>query len=219
MNSLLLAAMLTQFIPAATDQEIGAVNTLYSTALAVQAGTRTITRNAAKTRVCVKFAGLGSAAPGSVTVRAGVVVMSVAVQQRLGMALPSGATSWLDATEQYGVLEIQAVPANTATFDPRLILQNFDVIRNEVELRPSPVDATCEVAIARADDATFGTSARCACALSSLCKAADGVTAAPIGTTLSARMFTPSAACQPKPCVARFDGVGVDKTWPAVCPK
>lgn len=226
-SALLLATILTQFVPAATDQEIGALNALYTTALAVQAGTRTITRNAAKTRVCVKFAGGAAAPTGSVTVRAGVVVFSVAVQQKLGMALPPGATSWLDATEQYGVLEVQAVPTSTSTFDLRLLTNNFDWLKTEVELRATPVDATCEVALARADDATFGLMARCACAAtpatctwnrSNIDGSTTAITPAPIGVTFTPGSFT-GAGCFAKNCAVRFDGVGIDKTWPAVCPR
>lgn len=233
MAPIILAALLTQFVPAASNQEIGALNALYSTAVDVVAGTRTIVTNAAKTRSCIRFAGNAAAPTGSVTVRAGVIVMSANVQYRAGLAIPADVPTvdpvdghtltvlerWTLTGERYGVLEIQAVPSDTPSFDLARLNEHFDVIRNEVELRASPVNATCEVGIARQDDATFGSDARCACAKTTACKLADNLTAAPLGVTLGPGGFTASTACQAKPCVTRFDGAGVDKTWPAVCPR
>jgi hypothetical protein len=57
----------------------------------------------------------------------------------------------------------------------------------------------------------------CACPMSSACKLIDGGTA-PQGNTLAAGMFTPSAACLPKPCVGMFVAGG-DETWDPGCPQ
>jgi hypothetical protein len=141
--------------------------------------------------------------------------MSPALQNLLGFT--GTATEWA-----YGAMEVQAVPSVARSFDPVRLRESVDVLdRDEVEVRAVPFNATCEVALIRADDTAVASLWRCACALSTNCKDAGGVNAAKQRVTLREGTFTPSASCRGKPCVARLERVGgawVDRSWPAACP-
>lgn len=216
MTSLILAALLSQTAPTQA-QIVGALNTI-STAWLDRAN-RTKAFNADKTRVCVGPAS-GKTLTGRTTIRFGVLTLSPQVQTMFTMPLEDGQTEY---REQYAAAEVQIDPA-LATDQLLVPLETwntlFDVIREEVEVRASPLLAY-EACFIRRDAPEIQSAAlyRCACAVSSACKLADGTTAAPLGVTLSPGAFTSSAACQRKSCVTRFDGPGIDKTWPAACPK
>lgn len=242
MTAILLALVLTQTDPT-PDQVIGAFNILETGVLAVHNGSPnvTIVRNASNTRACITR---NSGVPGgTTTVRFGVIIMSPRLQFELGMALPAGtptvdpgdghtlslAERWTIAGDRYGAMEIQAVPSSTITFNRQRVTENVDVIREEVEVRAAPLLPTCEIAIARRDAPEINTASlyRCACsATPATCtwarRNADGtttnVTPAPTGITFSPGGFS-GAGCRLKSCVARFDGFGVDNTWPEECPR
>jgi hypothetical protein len=216
MNALLVALLLSQTTPTRANL-IGSINLLETGVLAALDHIIEPTVNGTLTGSClVRPAGVPS---GTTTTRFGVTIISPSIQQILGMKLPSYATTWAEAKEEYAAMEIQAVPTEEITFDIQRTKAHLDVVWEETSVRPSAYYPGCEVAVVRNDDPLWGSVVRCACAISSACKAADGITAAPSKMTLSPGSFTPSAECKPKPCVGRFDGVGVDNTWPVVCPK
>lgn len=213
MTALILSILLAQAGPT-RDELIGALNVMEDGVIAARQGLITPTTNAAKTRSClVRPSGVPA---GTVTTRWGVVVISPIVQQALGMALPPGATSWADATPQYSVIEIQAVPTSEITFDPSRINGNFTPLRNEIEVRASALFPACEIAVARIDDAQIAGLLRCACRVDATCLV--GGSPAPIGRTLDPGTFS-GAGCRKKPCFARFDGLGIDNSWPTECPR
>ena len=224
LSPLLLAALLSQTAPTRA-QVIGTLNTLEVAVEAARAGTRTYTQNAAKTRLCIQPA--TTIQPGSVTVRYGVVMLSPAAQRYLGFALPAGKATWAEVEDMHAALEVQAPEASTVTFDVRRLLANVDVLENEVEVRATPFAAACEVGIMRDDDPLWGQLVRCGCAATpATCTwnrpemggGTTPVTPAPTGMTFSPGTFS-GAGCKAKPCVTRFDGVGIDRSWPAACPK
>lgn len=228
MISLALALVLSQATPTRAEG-IGALNTLYAAVMEARAGQRTVTRNAARTRICIAPAGTLPA--GTVTVRASAALLSAAVQNLLGFT----GTATEDA---YVAIEVQAVPSLAPTFDRMVLDRHLELLRDasgdlEVEVRPAPVNAACEVGIVRSDDATWGTLVRCACRVDATCLYdADGAgpgvaSAAPVGMTLPPGSWS-GAGCKAKPCVARFDTYletptgrrrPIDRTWPAACPK
>lgn len=211
-----IALVLSQtFTAVGRNDVIGAFNVLQRDVQAARAGTLAYSQNAAKTRLCVSpYA--GTLAAGSQTVRFGAIVLSPAAQRNLGFALPAYATTWDDVKDAYAAMEIQAPPSTSITFDVQTLIANVDVLWNELELRATPLLPSCEVAIARADDASFSSVVRCACSTGANCTV--GGAAAPVGRTLDPGTFT-GTGCAPKPCVTRFDGFGVDGSWPASCPK
>lgn len=213
MHAGLLALMLAQAAPTQV-QVIGSLNTLQAAVEEARAGTRTYSQNAAKTRLCIDPAG-GTIQAGSVTLRYGVAILTPLGQRYLGFSLPSYAASWDEVLDEYVAFETQAPAASTVTFNPAVFNANLDVIGQEVEVRASPAYPTCEIAIVRRDDALYSSVVKCACRVNSTCLV--GGSAAPQGRTLSPGTWS-GAGCQPKSCFARFDGIGVDGTWPANCP-
>lgn len=242
-SAAILSTLLGQYVLTAPSREelIGALNGLQSAVIAAHNGTRTVTNNAAKTRACIKFAGNGAAPPGSVTIRAMNVILSARIQFEIGFGIPAGiptidpndghtltlAERWALTGERYAAIEVQAVPSSTITFSPHLMNANVDFLYQEIDRRTTPIDATCEVAAIRMDDAGIAGLTRCACtATPATCTwnrpNSDGSTTpvnpAPTGFTLGPNTWS-GAGCKPKPCFTRFDGVGVDRSWPAECSK
>jgi hypothetical protein len=221
MISLLLVLALGQSSPSKADI-IGSLNTAASAIQQARAGTRTVTRNTAKTRICIAPA--TSIAPGAKTIRYGSIVMSAAFQNIAGFT--GTATQ-----EAYGAMEIQYDPESAVTskitFKRLVLLNNIDILESEIEARESPFNAACEVGILRADDTAWGNLVKCGCAATpSTCTwDPDGAgtlfaaqTPAPTGVTFAHGTFT-GAGCKAKPCLTRYDGIGLDRSWPASCPK
>jgi hypothetical protein len=215
MISLLLAVALTQTAPTRA-QTVGAINTLV--AAYQDRANRTITRNASFTRTCAGPAS-GKNLTGRTTIRFGALIMSEAAQTALGMASPNG--------EAYGAAEIQIdpdQPTNRLIASRATLNAIFDVMPAEVEVRASPLIAS-EACIVRRDAPEIASAAlyRCACAATpSTCTwdpdgaGTTSVNPAPTGTTFAPGTWS-GAGCKRKPCVTRFDGAGIDHSWPSEC--
>jgi hypothetical protein len=240
MTALLLALVLSQTAPTRAEV-IGALNTLEDGVIAVANANPNVTvvNNAAKTRACIR-ATTGIPA-GSKIVRFGVTIISPRIQYELGLTIPPGtpttdpntgatltiAQRWALAGERYAGIEVQAVPTEDVTFDVARMNEHLDVIREEIEIRATPVNATCNVGVIRFDDTTLADAFRCACAQTpATCTwtrpnangTTTNVTPAPTGVTFGPGAFS-GAGCRRKPCVTRFDGPGIDNSWPTECPK
>ena len=219
--------MLSQVDATKTDI-IGALNTLQVAVQEARASLRTVTRNAAKTRICI--APLTTIPGGSRTVRFGAALMSPQAQNLFGFAGTA-------TTDSYVAFEVQTNDSGaTVKFNPTLILNNLDIILKEVHVMPSPFSAACEVGIVRADDVVFGSMLKCACStgVGNCSYTAPDVLGAPASTPVNPGptgfTYAPGtwsgAACVPKVCVGRFKTVlnagkqvAEDDTWPAACPK
>lgn len=201
---------------ATREDVVGALNT-WAVAYRDRAS-RTITRNAARTRVAVGPATTIAAAAR--TVRFGAVELSAAAQTALGFASPSGPA--------YIAAEVQYDPATAVTSHLLFRLPaGIDPVEEEIEVRASPVLASAEVAMVRMDAAEIGTSAlmRCACAATpASCTwtrtnfggGTTAVTPAPTGFTFGPGTWT-GAGCARKACVTRAGPT--DHTWPGACPR
>lgn len=188
---------------------VGALNALQAAVTEARAGARTFAVNAAKTRLCIDPPAGGIPA-GSKVIRFGVVLLTPAAQRYLGFALPPGAATWDQVSDEYAAIEVQAPPSTVPTFSAAL-LANVDVIENEVEVRASAAFPACEIVAIRRDDSGIGAALRCACSTGSNCTV--GGSAAPLGRTLDPGTFS-GAGCKAKPCVERAG----TSSWVAGCP-
>ena len=218
-SALALSLVLAQAEPTQA-QAIGAVNTIV--AAYQDRANRTKNFNANHTRVCVGPA-TGSTLTGRTTIRFGVLILSQAAQSMLTMPSPSG--------EAYGAAEVQIDPAQPTDhlIIPLSTLNGIvQALPAKITVRASPLVSTAEVCLVRRDTPEIAANAlfRCACwdGANSCTWArpnSDGTTtnvACPKGLTLSPGSWSGTGAV-PKPCVTRFDGFGVDASWPASCPK
>lgn len=217
MISVALALLLAQTTPT-SDEIQGAKNALAQTISDFRAGTRTYTFDAGRTLICVKFAGGGSAPPGAVTLRMGAAILTPALLADLGVP---------DAPkDDYVGLDVQAAPASAATYDLLAVQAFWDTLDSETTKIASPLDATCEVLIARSGAANITNWLPCACRTGNPCSYdPDGAGPLPSQSGSSINGFTFGAGtwsgggCRPKSCVTRFDGNGIDNSWPSECPK
>lgn len=133
---------------------------------------------------------------------------------------------WKRSRDEHITIEVQAVPTTVSAYDRAQWTGNMDVIEAEVFTQGSAQWPVCEVAMFRNDDSGFDTTVRCACwDGSKACtwqrpNEGGGTTpvACPKGMTMGPGTFSGVGAV-PKSCVARFDGPGVDHSWPSACPQ
>lgn len=215
MIALALALVLSQTQPTA-EELAGARNAIASAIDGYRAGTRTYTFTSGRTRICVKFAGAASAPAGSVTLRFGATILTPSLLASLGIpAAPK---------DEYAGLDVQGVPAQSYTFNPQSTFALWDVLDSAAAKIANPIDATCEVLIVRATDSAIATWLPCACRAGNPCSwDPDGAGPLPAQTAPNGSTFDPGTwtgnGCRPKSCVTRFDGNGIDNSWPAECPK
>lgn len=184
-----LALLLAQTTPS-RDEVAGA--TLALRVAAAQIGQRVITIPQANL-ACVAPA---VSIPGNaVTIRVGVVILSVAGQRALGWTTAADGT---DLAETYAAMEIQAAPSTSQIVRPPEAIDYLE--DTEVEKRVTPLFSTCEIAIARQGFATMPW--RCACAeVPATCVWTGGTP--PKNLTLAPGAWS-GAGCRRKPCVERF---------------
>lgn len=136
------------------------------------------------------------------------------------------AERWALTPDQYAVFEVQALPSEVISYDRSTWRTNVDVLSAEAHVVPSATWPVCEFAMFRVDDASIKDVVRCACWDGQRpCQWQrpndDGTftqVACPTGLTMSPGSFS-GAGAEGKSCVARFDGNGIDGSWPAACPK